>query len=137
MKIVFICHVAAGIAHLSMPEPFLKITPDWVPFAPQVIFVTGLCELAGAVALVTRPLRRWAGAELGQGPTVQAWWGVFFHGVAILLSNLDPPLRAEMRGQLHLLRSQFPATMIYVTHEPMEAYPSRALPVCTRSCAGA
>ena len=43
---------AAGIAHLSVPGPFLAITPDWVPLAPQVIFGTGLCELAGAVALV-------------------------------------------------------------------------------------
>ena len=56
--------VAAGAAHISTPEPFLKITPDWVPFAPQVIFVTGLCELAGAAALVTKPLRRWAGIAL-------------------------------------------------------------------------
>jgi len=56
--------VAAGIAHLSAPEPFLKITPDWVPFAPQVIFVTGLCELAGSAALVTKPLRKWAGIAL-------------------------------------------------------------------------
>jgi uncharacterized membrane protein len=56
--------VAAGIAHLFTPEPFIRITPDWVPFATQVIFVTGLCELAGAVALVTRPLRSWAGIAL-------------------------------------------------------------------------
>lgn len=53
--------VAAGIGHLTVPGGFLKITPDWVPFAPQVIFITGLCELAGAVALVTQPLRRAAG----------------------------------------------------------------------------
>lgn len=56
--------VAAGIAHLKTPSTLLKITPDWVPFAPQVIFATGLCELAGAVALVTRPLRVWAGCAL-------------------------------------------------------------------------
>jgi uncharacterized membrane protein len=56
--------VAAGAAHISTPDSFLKITPDWVPFAPQVIFVTGLCELAGAAALVTKPLRRWAGIAL-------------------------------------------------------------------------
>ncbi len=56
--------VAAGIAHLSVPGTLLTITPDWVPFAPQVIFVTGLCELAGAAALVTRPLRHWAGMAL-------------------------------------------------------------------------
>jgi uncharacterized membrane protein len=56
--------VAAGIAHLAVPDILLTITPDWVPFAPQVIFVTGLCELAGAAALVTRPLRHWAGVAL-------------------------------------------------------------------------
>jgi uncharacterized membrane protein len=57
-------YVAAGIAHLAAPAELLAITPSWVPFAPQVIFVTGLCELAGAVALVTTPLRRWAGFAL-------------------------------------------------------------------------
>jgi uncharacterized membrane protein len=56
--------VAGGVAHLAVPGEFLKITPDWVPFAPQVIVVTGLCELAGALALVTKPLRRWAGIAL-------------------------------------------------------------------------
>jgi uncharacterized membrane protein len=55
---------AGGVAHLAVPGELLKITPDWVPFAPQVIFVTGLCEFAGAVALVTRPLRYWAGIAL-------------------------------------------------------------------------
>jgi uncharacterized membrane protein len=55
---------AAGIAHLAVPDILLTITPDWVPFAPQVIFLTGGCELAGAAALVTRPLRTWAGIAL-------------------------------------------------------------------------
>jgi uncharacterized membrane protein len=59
--ILAVVFVAAGVGHLWAPEPFLAITPSWVPFAPQVIFVTGLCELAGAVALVTTPLRWWAG----------------------------------------------------------------------------
>jgi uncharacterized membrane protein len=56
--------VTAGVAHLAVPDILLTITPDWVPFARQVIFVTGLCEFAGAAALVTRPLRSWAGIAL-------------------------------------------------------------------------
>jgi len=43
------------------PQSLLAITPSWVPFAPQLIWITGICEIAGAVALVTRPLRWWAG----------------------------------------------------------------------------
>jgi multiple sugar transport system ATP-binding protein len=37
------------------------------------------------------------------------------------LRHLDSPLRAGLRHQLHLLRKQFPATMVYVTHDPEEA----------------
>ena len=54
----------AGYFHLTSPAPFLAITPDWVPFAPWVIFVTGLCECAGALALLTRRLRWHAGIAL-------------------------------------------------------------------------
>ncbi len=56
--------LAAGVAHLAAPDLLLAITPSWVPFAPQVILVTGLCEIAGAIALLTRPLRWWAGIAL-------------------------------------------------------------------------
>jgi uncharacterized membrane protein len=35
-----------------------------VPFAAQVIFLTGIFELAASVALVTRPLRWWAGVAM-------------------------------------------------------------------------
>ena len=54
----------AGYFHLTAPAPLLAITPDWVPFAPWLIAVTGLCECAGAIALVTRPLRWHAGIAL-------------------------------------------------------------------------
>ena len=30
---------AGGVAHLTAPQALLSITPDWVPLAPQVIFV--------------------------------------------------------------------------------------------------
>jgi multiple sugar transport system ATP-binding protein len=37
------------------------------------------------------------------------------------LSNLDAPLRLEMRRELHLLQRRLRATMIYVTHDQDEA----------------
>jgi uncharacterized membrane protein len=58
-------YIGAGIAHLAVPEKLLLITPAWVPFAPQVIFLTGLFEIVASVALVTRtPLRWWAGVTM-------------------------------------------------------------------------
>ena len=55
---------AAGVLHLAAPHPFLSITPAWVPFAPAVVALTGLCELAGAAGLVTPRWRRPAAALL-------------------------------------------------------------------------
>jgi multiple sugar transport system ATP-binding protein len=37
------------------------------------------------------------------------------------LSNLDPRLRHEMRRELHLLQRRLQATMVYVTHDQVEA----------------
>ena len=57
-------YFAAGVAHLRSPEPFLAIVPDWVPWPSDVVMLTGVCELAGALALLTPRLRRSAGVML-------------------------------------------------------------------------
>ena len=59
-----IAFLVAGVLHVRNPAPFLKITPDWVPFPAQVILVTGLCEIAGAIGLCVPRLRRLAGIML-------------------------------------------------------------------------
>ncbi|WP_296517241.1 DoxX family protein [Rhodopseudomonas sp.] len=72
---------AAGVAHLYVPDKLMAMTPSWVPFASHVIFVTGLCELAGAVALVTRPLRWWAGVAFA-AYALCVWPANFKHAFA-------------------------------------------------------
>ncbi len=37
------------------------------------------------------------------------------------LSNLDAKLRVQMRGEIHRLHRRLPATMVYVTHDQVEA----------------
>jgi len=59
-----IAYAFVGVAHIRSPGTFLAIIPGWVPYPDQTIFVTGLCEIAGAVALMTRRLRRLAGIML-------------------------------------------------------------------------
>lgn len=54
----------AGVLHLFRPAPFLSITPAWVPYAPEIIAFTGLCEIAGAIGLCMPRLRWWAGVML-------------------------------------------------------------------------
>jgi uncharacterized membrane protein len=71
---------AAGVAHLWAPDALLAITPSWVPFAPQIVFITGFCELAGAVALVTKPLRWWAGVAFAVY-AICVWPANFKHAI--------------------------------------------------------
>jgi uncharacterized membrane protein len=73
-------YAAAGLAHLWAPDKLLAITPSWVPFAPQVVLVTGLCELAGAAALVTKPLRWSAGVALA-AYALCVWPANFKHAI--------------------------------------------------------
>ena len=59
-----IAYAGAGLFHLTVPGKFLLIMPDWVPWPETVILATGVCELAGAVALQTPRLRYAAGVAL-------------------------------------------------------------------------
>jgi uncharacterized membrane protein len=60
-------YATAGLFHLFLPEPFVGITPLWVPAPDTVVALTGVAELAGAAGLVqwqSMPLRRAAGWSL-------------------------------------------------------------------------
>jgi uncharacterized membrane protein len=57
-------YLVVGIAHLRAPSGLLAITPDWVPYPLQVIILTGVCEIAGAAALLTHRFRAAAGVML-------------------------------------------------------------------------
>jgi uncharacterized membrane protein len=54
----------AGVAHLRSPQGFIKITPDWVPFTPEVVAFTGIAEIAGAIGLLIPRFRKAAGIGL-------------------------------------------------------------------------
>jgi uncharacterized membrane protein len=78
-------YAAAGALHLTAPDQFLAITPDFVPFAKQVILITGLCEIAGAAALLTKRLR-WAAGVAFALYALLVWPANFKHaldGIAI------------------------------------------------------
>ncbi len=78
--VMAVFYAIAGMAHLLVPDKFLLITPSWVPFAPAVIFVTGLCEIAGAVALRTPALRKPAGIALA-AYALCVWPANFKHAI--------------------------------------------------------
>ena len=62
--LLVLVYLSAGVAHLIATERFLPIVPDWVPFPRQTIILTGLCEIAGSIGLLTEGRRRIAGIML-------------------------------------------------------------------------
>ena len=56
--------LVAGILHIGAPDGFVRIVPDFVPWPRETVIFTGFCEIAGALALLTRRFRRAAGIAL-------------------------------------------------------------------------
>ena len=56
--------VFAGAMHFVIPAAYVAITPDWVPMPFQMVYFTGLAEMAGGVGLLLTRLRRSAGIGL-------------------------------------------------------------------------
>jgi uncharacterized membrane protein len=67
---------AAGLVHLATPASFLPIVPNWVPRPEDVILATGICEIAGAIALITR---RWRTAGA---------WMLALYAICVLPANI-------------------------------------------------
>ena len=57
-------YFVAGVLHIVSPHGFESIVPSFVPWPALVVFVTGLCEIAGAAGLMISPLRKAAGIGL-------------------------------------------------------------------------
>ena len=79
---------AAGAAHLLAPDQLLMITPSWVPFAAEVILVTGVFEIVASIALVGGLKRKWVGVLLAIY-TICVWPANFKHAIdGISLSHV-------------------------------------------------
>jgi len=83
-------YLAAGALHLSIPETFMQIIPEWVPYPGLVILGTGACEIAGAVGLQVPRLRRAAGI------------GLALYAVCVFPANIKHAIDGLPAGQVQL-----------------------------------
>lgn len=70
-------YALAGVGHLVFVDAMVRITPDWVPLAREVVIATGLCELVGAGALLTS---RWR---------VAAGWAFALYALCVWPANFN------------------------------------------------
>jgi len=65
-----------GLAHFAFTDLEASIVPPQIPDAPDVVLVTGVLELVGALGLLVPWTRRWAG------------WGLFLLTLAVTPANI-------------------------------------------------
>ena len=85
-----------GVAHFALAEPMARMLPPWVPGRMPLVYLTGVIELAAALAVLHRRLRRLVG------------WGLIVMLILFLPVNVYAalqriPLGGHEGGPLYLL----------------------------------
>ena len=73
----------AGLLHFLKPKPYVAIVPDALPRKREIVYASGVAELAGAAGVMVPRTRRAAG-----------WW-LIATLVAIFPANVNMAVNAE------------------------------------------
>jgi uncharacterized membrane protein len=75
--------LVAGSLHFLKPKPYVAIVPDALPRKREIVFVSGVAELAGGAGVLAAPTRRAAG-----------WW-LIATLVAVFPANVNMAVNAD------------------------------------------
>jgi uncharacterized membrane protein len=64
LAIVFLWFFVGGVTHFTNKDMFVRIVPPYIPFALAVVYISGVFEVLGALALWLPRWREWAGNGL-------------------------------------------------------------------------
>jgi uncharacterized membrane protein len=75
--------VLAGAMHFVKPRSYVEIMPGWLPAQRELVYASGVAEIAGGLGLICVPTRRLA-----------QWW-LTATLLAVFPANLNMALHAE------------------------------------------
>jgi uncharacterized membrane protein len=61
---VFLWFMGGGIAHFTNTEFFAAIMPPYIGYHTEIVYISGIFEILGAIGIVILALRQWAGNAL-------------------------------------------------------------------------
>ncbi len=98
--------IAAGVNHFISPGIYLPMMPDYLPWHLGLIYVSGVAEVAGGIAICIPKWRRAAG------------WGLIALLIAIFPANLHMALNDIPLNGRHLpswvLWSRLPVQLLMI-----------------------
>jgi uncharacterized membrane protein len=108
--------VLAGANHFANPTFYRSIVPPSFPSPALLVTISGICEIAGGIGLLIRPLRRFAG------------WGLIALLIAVFPANIFMALHPDAVPGWHIahwllwlrlpLQGVFIFWVWYVSREP-------------------
>lgn len=88
--------VFTGVSHFLMPEEMAQMLPEFIPWRVEIIYVTGILEVAGGIGLLIPGLERLAA------------WSLILFLIGVLPSNIYAAINhvefgAHSEGPIYLL----------------------------------
>lgn len=75
--ILTVCIIVVGLLHFAIPDPFVRIVPNFLPAPLALVYISGFFEILGGIGLVV--------------PTVSraAAWGLIVLFIAVFPANIN------------------------------------------------
>lgn len=83
LLLLAVAYVLAGVGHFVAPEFYLAMMPDYLPWHLGLVYLSGVFEVVGGVAVLVPRVRSLAG------------WGLIALLVAVFPANLNMALHPE------------------------------------------
>jgi uncharacterized membrane protein len=64
LVIVFLWFMGGGITHFTNADFFVAIMPPWIGWHLEIVYISGVLEILGAIGILIPSLRQWAGNGL-------------------------------------------------------------------------
>lgn len=61
---VFLWFMGGGIAHFTSTDFFVAIMPPYIGYHTEIVYVSGVLEILGAIGILIPAFRQWAGNGL-------------------------------------------------------------------------
>jgi uncharacterized membrane protein len=77
-----ICIIVVGIMHFVVPDPFVKIVPDYFPSHLALVYISGFFEILGGIGILIPPVSQ------------AAAWGLLILFIAVFPANINMAVQA-------------------------------------------